>query len=260
MPWPFRGKLALSGAAIEAHAFGPPPADSPTLVFLHEGLGSLAMWRDFPEALSERTGLGAFVFSRPGYGASSRAILPRRTTYMHEDAALLPALFQAAGISEPVLLGHSDGASIALIYAGSDAKPRPSALLLEAPHVYVEPLGVESIARARDAFLTTDLPARLQPYHELPVSHVFWGWNDIWLHPDFAAWNIEDVLPTVTAPTLVVQGEQDEYGTWAQVTALERGINARVTAIRLPECGHSPHKDQRQRTLDAMTAFLKAHL
>jgi pimeloyl-ACP methyl ester carboxylesterase len=257
IPWPFRGKVAVSGASIEAHAFGPPPREKPTLVFLHEGLGSLAMWRDFPAALAEKTGWGAFVFSRPGYGASSPAVLPRRTTYMHEDAALLPALFEAAAISEPVLVGHSDGASIAIIYAASEMKPRPSALLLEAPHVFVEPLGIESIAKARDIFQTTDFATRLQRYHELAVSHVFWGWNDIWLHPDFASWNIEDVLPAVTVPTLIVQGEEDEYGTWAQVTAIERRVNAAVTTARLPDCGHSPHRDQPDRTLEAMSAFLR---
>jgi pimeloyl-ACP methyl ester carboxylesterase len=257
MRWPFLGKIAVNEVTIEAHAFGPSPSETPTLVFLHEGLGSLAMWRDFPEALAERTGWGGFVFSRPGYGASSPAVLPRRTAYMHEDAAFLAALFAAAEIDDPVLVGHSDGASIALIYAGGDAKPRPRALLLEAPHVFVEQLGIDSIANARDAFQTTDLATRLQRHHELPVSHVFWGWNDIWLHPDFAAWNIEGVLPNITVPTLVVQGEQDEYGTWAQVKAIEGGVRAPVTAVRLSECGHSPHKDQRHATLDAMTTFLR---
>ena len=217
------------------------------------------MWRDFPQALAERIGFGALVFSRRGYGASSEAHLPRRTSYMHEEAAELPALCGALGISRPVLVGHSDGASIALIYAGSNSVPRPSALLLEAPHVFVEPISIASIAKARETFQTTDFPARLQRYHELPVSHVFRGWNDIWLHPDFAQWNIEYVLSRVTAPTLVVQGEKDEYGTWAQVAAIERALAGQVTTVRVPACGHSPHVDQRERTLDAMASFAKAH-
>jgi pimeloyl-ACP methyl ester carboxylesterase len=178
---------------------------------------------------------------------------------MHEEASQLSALLDAFGISWPVLVGHSDGASIALIYAGSGSSPRPRALLLEAPHVFVEPISIASIAKARETFQTTDLPSRLQRYHELPVSHVFWGWNDIWLHPSFARWNIEYVLPRVTVPTLVVQGDNDEYGTWEQVTAIERAVVGQVATVRVPACGHSPHVDQRERTLEAMASFAKAH-
>ena len=176
-------------------------------MFLHEGLGSVGLWRDFPRTLADATGLPAFVYSRAGYGESDAAPLPRSVRYMHEEAELLPEILAAAGIDDPVLVGHSDGASIAIIHAGSGGKAR--ALVLEAPHVFTEPMGLRSIANAREAYERGDLRQRLAKYHQ-DVDAAFWGWNRPWLDPEFRDWNLEEFLPRIAAPVLVVQGEQDE--------------------------------------------------
>jgi pimeloyl-ACP methyl ester carboxylesterase len=246
--------LTVRGKKIEAERIG--QRGGPTLVLLHEGLGSVGLWRDFPGKLADATGLPAFVYSRAGYGKSDAAVMPRTVRYMHEEAELLPEILAAAGIDDPVLVGHSDGASIAIIHAGSGGKPR--ALVLEAPHVFTEEMGLRSIANAREAYERGDLRQRLAKHHR-DVDAAFWGWNRPWLDPEFRQWNLEEFLPRIGAPVLVVQGEQDEYGTQKQVDAVQRGVpNAEV--LLLPRCGHSPHKDQPEATLRGIAGFLRRYV
>jgi len=228
---------------IEYQRIAPERSDAPLLVFLHEGLGSISMWKDFPERLCTAGGLRGLVFSRPGYGRST----PRDADetwdvdFMHRQAhEVLPAFFDAIGLQEkPWLFGHSDGASIALLHA---ARFEVAGLIVVAPHIFVEDVSIASIAKARDAYVDTDLRTRLARYHADPDS-AFRGWNDVWLSPAFRDWNIEHELATIRCPVLAVQGEDDEYGTLAQI----RGIAAKVPTTELlviPECGHSPHRDQ----------------
>jgi len=243
--------LSVRGKKIESRHIGRPAG--PTLVFLHEGLGSVGLWRDFPDQLAESTRLPAFVYSRAGYGRSDPAEMPRPVRYMHDEAELLPEILRAGGIDEPILVGHSDGASISVIHAGSGGSAR--ALVLLAPHVFTEEMGLRSIAKARDAYEQGDLRRRLAKYHD-DVDAAFWGWNRPWLDPGFREWNLEGFLPRIAAPILVVQGEQDEYGTRAQVDAIQRGAPD-VEAVMLPGCGHSPHRDQPEATLNAVASFLR---
>ena len=246
--------LSIRGKKIEAQHIG--RSGGLTLVFLHEGLGSSGLWRDFPQRVAQATGLAAFVYSRAGYGQSDRAPMPRPVRYMHDEAQLLPEVLAAAKIDDPVLVGHSDGASISIIYAGSGGKAR--ALVLEAPHVFAEEMGLRSIARARDAYESGGLRTRLAKHHQ-DVDAAFWGWNRPWLDPEFRKWNLEEFLPRIAAPILVVQGEQDEYGTHAQVAAIERGARD-VEVLMLPHCGHSPHRDQAEATLRGIAAFVRKQL
>lgn len=234
--------------------------DAPLIVFLHEGLGSLAMWRDFPQRLCDAAGARGLVYSRPGYGRST----PRAPEelwdldFMHRQAhEVLPALLAALGI-DPArdrvwLLGHSDGGSIALLYAARFGAALQGAVVL-APHILVEDLSVASIEQARIAYETTDLRERLAKYHD-DVDSAFWGWNRIWLHPPFRRWSIEDEIGTIACPLLAVQGLDDEYGTLEQI----RGIARRVRGTRLlelPACGHSPHRDQPDALIRAVAGFL----
>jgi pimeloyl-ACP methyl ester carboxylesterase len=231
-------------------------AGAPTLVFLHEGLGSVALWRDFPAQLAAATGCAALVYSRLGYGRSDRLPSPREVGYMHDEAlTTLPALLETLGIVDPILIGHSDGASIALIYAGSGHPVR--GLILEAAHVFVEDITVASIAEARVAWHATDLRQRLARYHA-DVDGAFMGWNDIWLDPAFRSWTIEEFLPRVTCPVLAIQGADDEYGTPAQLEALARQVRGPIETLLLPQCKHSPHRDQAEATLAAMARFVAA--
>lgn len=248
--------LVVDGARLEIARLGEPAPGRPTLVFLHEGLGSVALWRDFPAALAARTGCPALVYSRQGYGGSDPVALPRPLEFMHHEARRLPALLDAAAIEEAVLIGHSDGASIALIYAGEDGR-RLRGLVLEAPHVFVEPVTVASIAKISEAYRTTDLRGKLARYHGANVDCAFRGWADSWLDPAFLAWNIEAFLPAVTVPLLVIQGEADEYGTLAQIERVCRQVSGPAEKLMLPRCGHSPHRDQPEAVLAAMTDFIK---
>lgn len=252
--------LQIGGTRLECRWIGPRPDEAPTIVFLHEGLGSVSLWRDFPDALAEATGCGALVYSRAGYGRSDPAPLPRPVRFMHDEAQVLRAVLAQSRIREHVLLGHSDGASIALIAAGSAAIPGLRALVLEAPHTFAEPCGLESIARIADVYRTTSLRERLARHHGANVDVAFWGWNRVWLDADFRAWNIDDVLPGVTVPTLVIQGEDDEYGSWHHVESIQRRSKGRVETLLVPRCGHAPHAEQRETTLAAMTRFIRAVL
>ncbi len=223
-------------------------------MFLHEGLGSVSLWRDFPTHVAERTGCGIFVYSRYGYGTSDTLAEKREPDYMHREAdVVLPELLTAAKIERPILLGHSDGASIALLFAAT-FPGRARALILEAPHVFVEDISIASIAAAKVAFETTDLPRKLARHHA-DVESAFRGWNDIWLDPRFRAWNLEDELANITEPILLLQGEDDEYGTQAQLRSIETRVE-NVTTVLLERCGHSPHRDRTEAVLDAVAAFV----
>jgi pimeloyl-ACP methyl ester carboxylesterase len=228
------------------------PGAEPALVFLHEGLGSVALWRDFPRRLAAATGRRALVYSRAGHGFSDLPDEPRTPRFMHEEALdVLPGLLREHGIERPVLVGHSDGGSIALIHA---SRHPVSALVLLAPHVFVEDVSVASIAEARETFETTDLKDRMGRYHR-DAERTFRLWNDIWLAPEFRDWNIEDVLGGVTVPTLLIQGEHDQYGTLAQIDAIEAGLRGEVTRAVL-DCAHAPHLEAPEETLQAAAAFL----
>ncbi len=230
-------------------------ADRPALVFLHEGLGSLKQWRDFPAKVAAQTGCPALVYSRYGYGDSDVLAEPRvPVRFMHDEALIaLPALLAALAISTPVLVGHSDGASIALIHAGAGHPVR--GVVAMAPHVFVEEVGLESIRKAKRDFETGGLREGLAKYHRDPVK-TFGLWNDAWLDPEFRHWNIEEYLPGIRAPVLAIQGEQDQYGTMAQVEAIARQVGGRCELLKLPDCGHSPQRDQPEKTLGAITRFV----
>jgi pimeloyl-ACP methyl ester carboxylesterase len=249
--------VTVRGQSLEYALIPARDAAAPPLVLLHEGLGSLALWRDFPARLAEATGAAVLVYSRLGYGKSAPLRAKRRVDYMHVEALeILPALREALAIADPILIGHSDGASIALIHAGAVRWP-VRGLILEAPHVFVEDVTIASIEDAREAYAATDLRARLARYHD-DVDGAFRGWNDIWLDPEFRAWNIEDCLAGVTAPTLVIQGADDEYGTAAQLDAIAARIGGPVETLLLADCKHSPHRDQPDAVLAAMTRFVAA--
>jgi len=228
---------------------------TPTLVLLHEGLGSVALWRDFPAKLAAATGCRTVTYSRWGYGKSDRFSDPRGPRYMHVEALdELPALRTALAIDNPVLIGHSDGASIALIHAGSGRWP-VRGLVLEAPHVFVEEVSIIGIEEAKYAYDDSDLKRHLAPYHA-DVESVFRGWSDIWLSPQFRSWNIEDYLPGVTCPVLAIQGIDDQYGTVAQINAIARGTKGPFEKLLLEDCMHAPHRDQEADTLAAMVGFI----
>jgi pimeloyl-ACP methyl ester carboxylesterase len=233
----------------------PGPAAAPLLVFLHEGLGSVSMWRDFPDRLCRTLGCRALVYSRPGYGRSSPHTGPLRPDFMHRQASeVLPALLDALCIDEPIVpLGHSDGGSIALLFAAHHPA-RVQSLVVMAPHILVEQVSIRSIAQAREAWASTDLRQRLARHHD-DVEGVFRGWNDIWLHPDFAAWNIEDEIGAIRAPTLAIQGLDDEYGTLEQIRGIARRVPG-TTLLELAACRHSPHRDQPEAVIEAVGKHL----
>lgn len=228
---------------------------STPIVMLHEGLGSVSMWRDFPQLVANATGSRVIVYSRHGYGQSSPITAPRGVGYMHDEALLtLPELLDQLGVQRPMLLGHSDGASIALIHAGGTTRALAGVVVM-APHIMVEDISVRSIAAAKVAYDTTDLRQRLARYHA-DVDSAFRGWNDIWLHPDFRAWNIEEHLPRIPCPVLAIQGENDEYGTMEQINRIGR-LTPQSQLLKLPRCGHSPHKDQPEAVLAAVKQFVE---
>jgi pimeloyl-ACP methyl ester carboxylesterase len=248
------GKVVVDGKRLETAWIKPSASSAATIVMLHEGLGSVALWKDYPQRLAERTGCGVLMYSRYGHGESESLAGKRPVDFMHhEGEVVLPELLGKLGIADPILLGHSDGGSIALIFAGK-YPGRARALILEAPHVFVEEFGLASIRAAKVAFATTDFRARLARYHA-HVDATFWGWNDIWLDPQFRSWNIESYLATIRCPVLCLQGEQDEYGTPAQIEAIRTRVPA-TEVVMLPNCAHSPHRDQPQATLNKMARFV----
>lgn len=249
--------LTVGAHRLEYRMVGPASANGASgsvLVLLHEGLGSVSMWKDFPERLTQATGHPVLAYSRHGHGRSSELLEPRRFDYMHHEAlVVLPTLLHELGVRQPVLIGHSDGASIAIIHAGSGHPV--SGLVLMAPHVFVENLTLESIAAARHTYETTALEQKLARYHDHPRT-MFYGWNDIWLKPEFRKWNIEASVDTIEAPMLLLQSEHDPYGTLAQIDAIEKRATRRVMKLLLANCGHSPHVDQPNETIRAIIDFV----
>jgi pimeloyl-ACP methyl ester carboxylesterase len=227
---------------------------APAIVMLHEGLGSISMWRDFPSRVAQATGREVVVYSRQGYGRSSPLAGPRGVRFMHDEAlTVLPEVLSALDIRRPILLGHSDGGSIALIHAGSGRDV--AGLVLLAPHVMVEDLSIASIAAARTAYAQGDLRARLARHHD-DVDGAFRGWNDVWLDPAFRDWSIEEYLRRIACPVLAIQGEDDEYGTMEQVDRIGRAIpHARI--LKLAQCGHSPHRDRAAEVLEAVRRLVE---
>jgi pimeloyl-ACP methyl ester carboxylesterase len=249
------GFLTAGGKKLEAVAYGPPPGSKPTIVMLHEGLGCVALWRDFPEKLAAATGWGVFAYSRAGYGQSDPVDLPRPLDYVTQEAlSSVPEVLNAIGFERGIFLGHSDGASIAAIHAGAHSDDRVKGLVLMAPHVFTEAPGLASIAEAKHAYATRDLRARLAKYHR-DVDCAFRGWNDAWLDPEFEAWNIENFVHQWRVPALLIQGVDDQYGTLSQIRAIEAGAQTPVSHVILDSCRHSPHIDRPETTLDAIASF-----
>ena len=242
---------------LEYQWVGEPVSARPVVVFLHEGLGSLAMWKDFPANFCARHGFKGLVFSRYGYGQSTPKPATERWSpgFMHAQAhEVLPMLFEALAVERPWLFGHSDGASIALLHA---AKFPVAGVVAVAPHLFVEDVSIASIQRAREAYAGTDLRARLARYHADPDS-AFRGWNDVWLDPAFRSWNIEADLETITAPILAVQGEDDEYGSLEQIQGIARRRPGAQLLV-VPQCGHSPHRDQAETLSREAARFIHHH-
>jgi pimeloyl-ACP methyl ester carboxylesterase len=247
--------LDVAGQSLEYRMIGPRPGDAPTIVMLHEGLGCVGMWNDFPDKLAAATGAGVFVYSRAGYGQSSAVELPRPLSYMHDEARdILPELLATIGFRRGLLLGHSDGASIATIYAGSIQDHRIRGLVLIAPHFFVEDVSIKSIAQAKTAYAQTDLRAKLARWHKDP-DNAFRGWNDAWLDPKFREWDITQELAYIRVPILIVQGEDDQYGTVKQIEVAREECYCPVEVALLAGAKHSPQREAPDAALKAISEF-----
>lgn len=248
--------ITLDGRDIEAKFWGPAPEEAPTIVMLHEGLGAVALWRDVPQKLVELTGCGVFAYSRFGYGKSGPVTLPRPLTYMHDEALQnLRRILDAAGIQRAILLGHSDGGSIAAIYAGGVQDFRLRGLILIAAHFFNEDICVASIAAAKIAYETSNFREKLARYHA-DVDNAFWGWNQAWLDPGFRDWRVDDYIATIRVPVLLLQGSADEYGTLAQFEVFKAEAYCPVETAIIPGAGHSPHISHPAETLPQIAAFI----
>jgi pimeloyl-ACP methyl ester carboxylesterase len=247
--------IVVQGLKLEYRDYPAAAEGRPTLLLLHEGLGCVSMWRHFPEKLAAATGCRLIVWSRAGYGGSEAYPEPRTPRYMHrEGEEMLPALLAALEIEQPLLIGHSDGGSIALIFAGAFPDV-PLGVAVMAPHEFVEEVTLAGIREARAAWQTTDLPKKLSRYHQAQTERVFSDWNDTWLSPAFRDWNIEAYLPKIRCPLLAIQGEDDEYATMRQIDVIAEQVPG-TQLLKLPRCGHSPHRDQEAGVLDALTVFV----
>jgi len=245
-----------AGRAIEYEWMDAGSPGLPVLVFLHEGLGSIRQWRDFPMRVVKATGCSALVYNRYGYGNSEVLAAPRDAYFMHDEARIaLPELLKSLAIDAPILIGHSDGASIALIHAGSGHRVR--GLVVEAPHTFVEPFNMEKIRSTVRDFETTDLPERLGKHHR-DVRKTFYGWSDVWLSEGFRNWDIRGVLPQIRCPVMAIQGVDDAYGTMAQLDAIAAGVGGPCELVTFNKCGHSPHREQPEATLAAMVRFVES--
>jgi pimeloyl-ACP methyl ester carboxylesterase len=255
-----QGFLTVGAAHLEYRMTGPSPESAPTIVLLHEGLGSAGLWGDFPERLQAATGAGVFAWSRAGYGHSTPAKLPRPLDYMHVEAReVLPKLLDKIGFRRGLLLGHSDGASIAAIYAGSHQDHRVQGLALIAPHFIVEDISVVSIAQIRDAYETTSLKEKLSRWHK-DVDNAFHGWNGAWLDPGFRSWDISEYLAYIRVPVAILQGVDDQYGTMRQIEIAQEECYCPVDVTVIPGAGHAPHREAPGPTLDAIAEFANAVL
>jgi pimeloyl-ACP methyl ester carboxylesterase len=251
------GFLEIGAADLEYRMIGPAPGDAPTIVVLHEGLGSAGLWGDFPDKLQAAISTGVFVYSRAGYGASSPVTLPRPLDYMHIEALeVLPKLLDAIGFRRGLLLGHSDGASIAAIYAGGVADHRIRGVAMIAPHFVVEDVSVTSIAGIKTAYETAGLKAKLARWNR-DVDNAFYGWNGAWLDPRFRSWDISEYLAYIRVPVAILQGQDDQYGTIRQVEIAQQECYCPVDVTIVPGAGHSPHREAPEATLDAISEFAR---
>ncbi|MEM9277305.1 MAG: alpha/beta hydrolase [Pseudomonadota bacterium] len=255
--WPDQGNgfLKIGDSSLEYACYGPAPDKELTIVLLHEGLGCVGLWKEFPKTLSEATGLGVFVYSRAGYGKSSTIGLPRPLDYMTREAVdVLPQILDAIGFESGILMGHSDGATIAAIHAGSIEDFRVRGLVLMAPHFFTEPDGLDAISSARKAYNTSDLREKLARHHDDPDA-AFRGWNDAWLDPGFEEWNVSDVIDYFRIPVLAIQGSDDQYGSLAQIEEIDTRIYSPLDTLILQDCGHAPHVEKPEATLSAIVEF-----
>ena len=252
------GFLHIGSSDLEYRMIGPTPDQAPTIVMLHEGLGSVGLWGDFPDRLQAVTNVCVFAYSRAGYGASTPAKLPRRVDYMHIEALdVLPKLLEQIGFRRGLLLGHSDGASIAAIYAGGVADHRVRGVGMIAPHFIVEDISVRSIEEIKQVFETTSLKAKLARWHS-DVDNAFYGWNDAWLDPKFRSWDISEYLAYIRVPVAIVQGADDQYGTIRQVEIAKEECYCPLDVTVIPGTGHSPHRDAPEATLNAISEFARS--
>lgn len=249
------GFIKTDQSTLEYFCCGPSPQDAPTFILLHEGLGCVKLWREFPHQLAERTGMGVFVFSRKGYGKSSPVSLPRPLDYMSREATQeLPMVLDAIGLERGVLLGHSDGATISAVYAGSIEDFRIRGLILMAPHFFAEPIGLNAIRKAKENYVKSDLREKLARYHDDP-DMAFNGWCNAWLDPDFMEWDVSDVIDYFRIPVLAIQGTDDQYGTLAQIETIEANIYSPLDTLILEDCGHAPHLEAADKTLSAIAEY-----
>jgi pimeloyl-ACP methyl ester carboxylesterase len=249
------GHLTIGAASLEYRMIGPRPDAAPTIVMLHEGLGSVTTWGDFPQKVAEHTGAGVFVYSRAGYGKSSTITLPRPLDYMQREATeVLPPLLAAIGFRRGILFGHSDGATVAAWYGGSVQDHRVRGLILMAPHFFMEASNIAAIRKAVESYETTDFRSRLARHHA-DVDAAFRGWSGAWLDPGFAQFDTTEALAYIRVPVLVVQGAADPYGTLAQVRAVAEECYCPVETAVLDGVGHAPHREKPDETLAAVAAF-----
>ena len=250
------GFVAAGGRRLEYRCWGEAPRDGCALVLLHEGLGCVSLWRDFPEALNAATGLPVLAYSRAGYGFSEADDLPRPLDWMTREAGVLAEVLKAFGLTDPVLVGHSDGATIAGIAAGTHLRQHVRAVVLMAPHVFTEEVGLAEIARAAEAFEASGMVERMAKYHRDPVS-TFRAWADAWLSPGFRDWNVEAEVAGIRAPVLLVQGTDDQYGTLAQIDAIAKAVKGPVERLVLERCRHVPHLEQGEAVVSAVAKLCK---
>lgn len=252
---PSEGFLSIDGMQLEYRLIGQSAPQSPMIVMLHEGLGSIRTWGEFPKALSQATGARVLIYSREGYGSSPLAQHELPLDYHRQHALqVLPQVLEQAGFSKGILLGHSDGASMAAAYAGTVPDPRIAGIVLIAPHLCVEEETLAEIRNAREAFANRDLRQRLSRYHA-NVDAAFMRWNNVWLRPEFASFNLRAELPNIPMPTFVMRGDGDKYGTHLQVQLAEKLCRCELKTLLLPDCGHVPHREKAARTVDEIRAF-----
>jgi len=252
------GTIHVSGMTLEYRVFGSSSKRSPMIVMLHEGLGSMETWGEFPRHVSERTGARVFIYSRAGYGASPPFGHGLPIDYIKRHALdVLPKVLETIGFRRGMLLGHSDGASMAVAYAGSISDPRITGLVLMAPHFFVEPENLAEIRNAREAYNTRDLRQRLSRYHA-DVDVAFWGWNNVWLEPAFACLDLRDELTKIPVPTLIIRGNEDRYGTNRQVAIAKDTCRCPLETLIIPNCGHIPHREKQQEVVDAIATFYES--